>query len=388
MLKRVCILTVGVFAIVAAAPAVSAAYPMFTPSACSWHVIPSPNAVTDGNDLYAVTAISPTDAWAGGYYVTGGVDQPLFEHWNGTTWTVVPGPNPGYSFIYSMTAIATNDVWAVGAVFDTTHSVYFNLSEHWDGTAWSIVGVPDNGYVNNFLYGVSATSSINIVTVGAYNKMPSVRKTQVGIWNTGGSWLLGPGPDKGTGTNVLTGVAMITPINAWAVGIYSVGTIPQTLAEHYNGTKWKVVATPDVNSNNNLLNAVSAVSAKDVWAVGDYYNGSVFQTLAENYNGTSWSIVSSPSMGTESTAVFASTVVSKTDVWAGGEGYGSTFGAPFSMNWNGTAWSAVTTPSVGPNDSWINGMGKVPGTKNVWAVGGTSNSDHSINQTMILEFHC
>ena len=388
MLKLVCVMAAGVCAI-AAAPIVANAFPTFTPSACSWHVIPSPNAVADGNDLLTVTAISSTDAWAGGYYVTGGVDQPLFEHWNGTAWTVVAGPNPGYSFIYSMKAIATNDVWAVGAAYDTVHAVYQNLSEHWNGSAWSIVGVPNNGFVNNFLFGVGATSSSNVLIVGDYAATSSVRKTQVGQWNPGGgSWILGPGPDKGTGTNVLTAVAPITATNAWAVGVFSIGTTPQTLAEHFNGTKWKVVATPDVNSSNNLLNAIAAVSAKDVWAVGDYYNGSIFQTLAENYNGTAWSIVPSPSMGTESTAVFTATAVSKTDVWAGGEAYGTTFGSPFSMNWNGTSWSVVTTPSVGPNDSWINGMAKVPGSKNVWGVGATSNPDHSNHQTMILEFHC
>ncbi|HKW44946.1 MAG TPA: hypothetical protein VJN22_04755 [Candidatus Eremiobacteraceae bacterium] len=381
-----CLLVSGV---VMSLPVAATAYPALYQSACAWHVVTSPNPFAEGNDLFSVSAVSATDAWAVGYYTASGNLQPLFEHWNGTKWSVVAGPNPGYSFLDGVTALATNDVWAVGAVYDSAHAVYQNLTEHWDGSSWSVVSVPSLGFVNNFLYGVSGTSGNDVWIVGAYNISSSVRGTVIGHRNMPtGSWVLAAGPDKGSGTNVLGSVAAIKPNDAWAVGIYTSGSVPQTLAEHWNGTKWKIVATPDANALNNLLNSTSAVNAHDVWAVGDYYNGTIFQTLAEHFNGTSWSLVPSPNMGSSAVDLFGSAAVTTHDVWAVGQQQSGTYTKTFTMNWNGTAWSAVTSPNPSLNDNFLNGAAKIPGTSDIWAVGGITNADHSYHHTLIEKFHC
>jgi hypothetical protein len=371
------------------APVAAMAFPNLSPSACGWKKISSPNAMPDANDLLAVTAISATDAWAGGYYKDASSnDQPLFEHWNGTKWSIVSSPAIGYSFIYGMTAIATNDVWAVGSVYDSVHSAFQNESWHWDGSSWSIVGVPSLGFVNNFLFGVAATSSSDVWVVGAYNKTSTVRGTVIGHWNkAGGSWILAAGPIKGTGDNALVSVAAITSKNAWAVG-EATATRFQTLTEHWTGTMWKVVASPDVNANDNPLNSVTAVSKNDVWAVGDFYTGTIFNTLAEHWTGSSWAIVPSPNKGSNSTALFSTTAVSTTDVWAVGEYQNGAYVRTYTMNWNGSAWSTVVSPNVGSFDSFLNSASRIPGTQDAWAVGGTSNADHSNHQTLIEKFHC
>ena len=76
--------------------------------------------------------MSADDTWAVGlatstYYISDGdpitSSQTLIEHWDGTAWSIVPGPNPGtadnyYGTItnelYGVPAVSASDVWAVG----------------------------------------------------------------------------------------------------------------------------------------------------------------------------------------------------------------------------------------------------------------------------------
>src|SRR5437764_621866 len=54
-----------------------------------WSVVSSPNVGTSSNVLNGVAVVSANDVWAVGYY-SGGT---LIEHWDGTSWSVVPSPN-------------------------------------------------------------------------------------------------------------------------------------------------------------------------------------------------------------------------------------------------------------------------------------------------------
>ena len=91
-------------------------------------------------------------------------------------------------------------------------------------------------------------------------------------------------PSPGTDSNVLDGVVVVSPCNAWAVGYLYNGTAYQTLIEHWNGTSWKQVTSPNAggSSHDNVLNGVAATSSTNAWAVGDYYNGTAYQTLASH----------------------------------------------------------------------------------------------------------
>jgi hypothetical protein len=85
----------------------------------SWKVVPSPNVET--NDiLYGVTAISSSNVWAVGYYITPTDPQTLIEHWNGTSWSIVSSPNvsSALNILYAVARVPnTNDVWAVGNAY-------------------------------------------------------------------------------------------------------------------------------------------------------------------------------------------------------------------------------------------------------------------------------
>ena len=73
-----------------------------------------------GSGLYAVTAISPTNAWAvGSQTASTGAEVTFTLHWNGRTWSEIPSPNPSdaasaQNELRSVAAVSPDNVWAVG----------------------------------------------------------------------------------------------------------------------------------------------------------------------------------------------------------------------------------------------------------------------------------
>jgi hypothetical protein len=106
-----------------------------------WQIVPAATAGA-GSELTAVYAVSNTDVWATGFYGVTGINYnlPLFEHWDGKVWSVVPSPVIGSNAqLYGLGGNGANDIFAVG-LYGSPHNL--PLSEHWDGTAWSIVPTP------------------------------------------------------------------------------------------------------------------------------------------------------------------------------------------------------------------------------------------------------
>jgi hypothetical protein len=198
--------------------------------------VPSPNpAGSQSNVLSGITAIAPNDIWAVGSSSslsgTNVVTSTLVEHWNGSTWTVVPSPNappqrPGLTvrdLLRGVTSTGPSNVWAVGNSIDVASGSGApdkSLVEHWNGSAWTIV--------------------------------PS------------------PSPQ---GHNTLTGIAAISASDIWAVGFGSTDVstgVPVAKPEllHWNGTLWSSIAPPpSVGASDNLLRAVATTSGT-VWAAG------------------------------------------------------------------------------------------------------------------------
>ena len=65
----------------------------------------------------------------------------------------------------SVFALDPRDAWAVGYYFDATANHYHTLTEHWDGSSWSVVPSPNPGNANNYLYGVAAISRKDVWAV-------------------------------------------------------------------------------------------------------------------------------------------------------------------------------------------------------------------------------
>jgi hypothetical protein len=99
---------------------------------------PGPDSGTVFTPLTGISALSPANAWAvGSHYVTfrqGVAYGTLVLHWNGTSWTVVPSPSPagvGGSSLNAVSAASPSSAWAVGS---TGRHV---LILHWNGARWA-----------------------------------------------------------------------------------------------------------------------------------------------------------------------------------------------------------------------------------------------------------
>ncbi len=122
----------------------------------AWTQVTQPVSGLDSS-LNSVAAISATDAWAVGEQ---NLNQTVIEHWNGTAWTVVPSPSVTaggvQDFLGSVSEIGSSDVWAVG--FTSNLGTDQTLAEHWDGTSWQIVPSANPGPGSSVLNSLAQTA--------------------------------------------------------------------------------------------------------------------------------------------------------------------------------------------------------------------------------------
>jgi hypothetical protein len=306
----------------------------------TWKIVSSPNVGTGtfGNYLNAVAAVSANDVWAVGFSPAPSgtplyIKQSLIEHWNGDTWSVITSPNPAGKpdvELNGVAAISASDIWAVGHSGDPAFIPLQTLTEHWNGTSWSIIPSPSPGtYNGNDLTAVAAVSSNDVWAVGWYQSGPTGQEggALTMHWD-GTSWTVVPNPSRWT----LHAVTAISSNNVWAVGEQSI--------LHWNGANWSnVLFPPPVNDSYPFLKGVSAVSANDIWAVGysqwSYFSGYRSAPLTYHWDGTRWSLV--PNAGGIDEYLFAVAAIAANDVWAVGDN-GQT------QHWNGATWSRVTAP--------------------------------------------
>ncbi len=131
-----------------------------------WSLIPAAHLRFGG--VGPLTALSPASVWAVGTgpgVPTGGFSAhptAVIEHWDGTSWSVVPSPNPnpnpqGNNSLAAVAAVSASDIWAAGLQLQGP------FTEHWDGTSWKIVTTP--GGVR-FIAGMAASSGGHVLAVG------------------------------------------------------------------------------------------------------------------------------------------------------------------------------------------------------------------------------
>jgi hypothetical protein len=153
-----------------------------------------------------------------------------------------------------------------------------------------------------------------LARVSAASVSRRIRPLASSLRNT---WKQVPSPNPGTARNGLSGVAVTSATNAWAVGSYSNGSTYRTLIVHWNGKTWKQVPSPNSGSGNNEWSGVAATSAANAWAVGSYFSGTgVSRTLIAHWNGTSWTKVPSPNPGSSGSGLSAVAATSAANAWA------------------------------------------------------------------------
>ena len=274
-----------------------------------WHIVSSPNVGSGDNHLNGVAAVSASDIWAVGYS-TADSNSPtlaLMEHWDGTQWSVIAIPEPvgWYSDLTGITAISSSDVWAVGSFISGTTTV--TLIEHWDGTQWSIVsGINPGGY-SNILAGIAANSSSDVWAVGSFAaNSSSASSTLTEHWD-GTQWSVVPSPNVGSSYNSLRSVSAHATNDVWAAGAGNGG-----LVEHWDGTQWSIVLNAGYN-----FTGLTALGSRDVWVVGYQLVNGNQQAMLEHWNGVSWKSVASPNPGGLS-EFLGVTAISTRNIWAVG----------------------------------------------------------------------
>ncbi len=363
-------------------------------SACgAWSTVPSVNVGTHPNGLNGVSAISASDVWAVGNYVnSSSVNQTLIEHWDGSSWSVIPSPKMKNSFSYlvAVKALSASNAWAVGYSNNQT------LIEHWAGTGWSVVPGPNVSMMSNYLQSITAVSANDMWAVGYSSNSSNVAQTLVEHWD-GTSWSIVSSPNAGSGGNTLFSVAATSTNDVWAVGGFDATTnsnVSRTLIEHWDGTSWSIVSSPNVGTLGSSLAGVTSISASNVWAVGSYTtSGTPYnyqQTLIEHWNGSTWSVVSSPDVGSYWNQLDAVQVVSTKNIWAVGNyltAGSHSIGQTLVEHWNGTNWQVVSSPNPGTGGDFLHAIARIPGTIKMWAVGNYAPTIYHVNQTL-TEFYC
>jgi hypothetical protein len=346
-------------------------------AATGWTVVTIPQT---GNNtvLYGASARTGADAWTVGQQFTAAQQAeapPVSYHWNGTAWSLVATPSLGASVPASLLAVSgstASDAWAVGFSIPMPEQRR-TLFEHWNGTAWSVnTSLAVTGH-DTLLTAVADLSPGNAWAAGH-----GTAGALLAHWN-GTSWRSVPLPDAafqpGTGESLSASSAS----DIWLAGT-SVTAAGTAIAEvlHFNGTRWSVVPMAQPGPNTPTISAVTALSPGNAWAVGQDIGATSAvggSTLIEHWNGTSWKVVPSPTPGGDP-ALTGVAARSPSDVYAVGSGLPSINGGVVQgiiLRWNGTTWSVDPNPTTG-RPSPLSAAAAAPGAPSEWAAGTLSNT--------------
>ncbi len=329
----------------------------------AWLRARTANEGTGENVLNGISIGSPKNIWAVGH----AEDQSLTLHYNGSAWTVIPSPNLEFGVrLEDVVTISQTDAWAVGWSGSASSLDERNVAMHWDGSTWTIVPTPQpGGELVDQLFAIDAVGPNDVWATGVYWEDQTYYRSLIMHWN-GATWSVVPhNCDTYQG---LTGVTVVSPRNVWAVG--------DAETCHYDGTNWIEVPSPQPRIEYYEiaypLQDVSAASANDVWAVGARVIDGPFSlswdAIAEHWNGVEWTI----DFAVPGQVLYGVEALSAKDVWAvGTNSYG-----PLIVHYDGSRWSTVPTPEWGRGghlsgiDSTKAGISRSQGTaSNLWTAG-------------------
>ena len=244
-----------------------------------WSVVPTPKLNTNDNAAFnSVVAVAANDVYAVGYKpASNGAVLTLIEHWDGAAWSVVSSPNANNTgnVLTSVTANSPTDIWAVGDQVAPGVEVR-TLALHFDGSTWSVVPTPNpvhgGNLTQNVLTSVVAAGPNDVTAVG-FTSANLTELTMVQHWD-GVSWRVVPSPNKSTlagSFNTLRGVTAVNRSDLYAVGFFSNSTTrgqQVRLLLHFNGTAWSIISSPGKATAQQLNGAFARLGVGDVWVAG------------------------------------------------------------------------------------------------------------------------
>jgi hypothetical protein len=266
---------------------------------------------TDGSDIWAVGEVHAPNP---------NRERSLIEHWDGSSWGIVPAQDAGR--LTSVSAIAADDAWALGD----------KALLHWDGATWSEVQLP--------------------VRKGAYFGSLSASGPD-DVWIAGTR----PGPFIGRHTRGLS-----------------------TIVARFDGASWNVMHPLNPGSRDNYLEGLVALSPTDVWVAG--YSGDRGRhapeaiSLTEHWDGNTWSVVPSPSPSPSLNVIWGAGSERDSGIWALGH-----YRAPdhhlhaLVLRWDGARWDQIRMRGV---STWSPTSASGTSTRQVWVVGSEPTSSLAI----------
>ncbi len=254
-------------------------------------VSPGPVGSIDTN-LSSISCAAVNDCVAAGYYLNAASTWlTLTESWDGSTWRIVPSPNPtgvAGSELIGVSCPGPNSCVAVGESFDNTGNS-FTLAEIWDGSTWSLVTTPNAASGSeDVLNAVSCVSSSQCTAVGQYAALNEAMPPLVELWNDT-EWSLVAGV---RGNGQLAGIDCTGGSTCMAVGSYA--------DDEIDGTWSKAGIAKPTGTYGPVLASVSCTSASHCIAVG-FSTGKASDTtynLSEIWTGSSWALLSTPNAAT------------------------------------------------------------------------------------------
>jgi photosystem II stability/assembly factor-like uncharacterized protein len=117
----------------------------------TWQQYASPDSLAL---LRGVSADSSTDVW-----VVGDANGGLTEHWDGTSWAVVPNTTPASGSLRGIVTISPTDAWAVGDYPTGPGGVLDTVVEYWNGVTWRLIPSHSAPSETNYLYSVTGTAT-------------------------------------------------------------------------------------------------------------------------------------------------------------------------------------------------------------------------------------
>ena len=326
----------------------------FTTSAGLWKIKETPNPGASGSYLYDVSCETSASACtAVGKSISSGVDSPVAQRWNGTSWSsqspakksgtlptrllgvdcpsetrcmavgnyqpaeggpatvaelwnegkwnVQTTPVPAEATSSELVAIGCNNTAECTAVGSAViGGVKKAIAMEWNSPTWTLQTVPiPEGATSSQLDGVDCNWSNFCVAVGRYTTSGGSVKSLVMFWNAGWSLQSVTDPEKAVQSTLLDVSCTTSPNRCTAVGGWKNSALEQfTLAYRFNGVStWTLQSSPNPSGSiASVLQEVSCASETSCTAAGSWVSGGggSNQTLAETWNGTSWSIQGTP----------------------------------------------------------------------------------------------
>ncbi|ROO90251.1 hypothetical protein EDD29_7973 [Actinocorallia herbida] len=278
-------------------------------------------------------------------------------HWNGKKWTVKKGA--GKFRPTAMAAAGPNRAWAVGMSGVTPVAIY------WNGKTWKKVAYPGANLGPIALpivpFSLSAAPDGTVYSVAGLNSKNDGASV-VRRWDGGKFVNVDVPPAAGAS---LTAVAVRGAKDVWLAGTTTAnGTQAVATVVRLVDGRWKAVKAPGgdwgvIGQAHNIIQDLAVTGPDKVWAIRAQNGGGLLR-----WNGTKWT-----EAGTPLISHYALTPDGGSGAWTipspGSGGKSSLY-----LHWTGK-WTNVKGPQR-KADTQIHDLVRVPGTKQVIAVGGVA----------------